>query len=284
MQKMNFLFKDGKRKALTFSYDDGMVHDRRLVEIFNKYQVKATFNLNSGELGRVCHDVMFGVEHDNSCVTKDEIVKLYEGHEIACHSLTHPNFREMSSAAIAYEVITDRKNLEDITGKFINGFAYPFGTYNKQAEEVLKVCDILYARTVNSTHSFAMPQNLLELHPTCHHDDPQVMDLAKEFCEGRDRWGEARMFYIWGHSFEFDRNNNWDHLENLLTYMKPYLTDVWTATNAEIFNYYNAYKKLRFFADGRRVLNETAIDLWFELGNQLVMVPKNSEVDLNPYF
>ena len=36
------------RKALTFSYDDGIEQDRKLVEIFNKYGMKATFNLNTG--------------------------------------------------------------------------------------------------------------------------------------------------------------------------------------------------------------------------------------------
>ena len=34
-------------KALTFSYDDGVEQDRRLVELFNKNNLKCTFNLNS---------------------------------------------------------------------------------------------------------------------------------------------------------------------------------------------------------------------------------------------
>ena len=40
-------FKDGKRYALTFSYDDGCAQDRRLVELFNKYGMKCTFNFYS---------------------------------------------------------------------------------------------------------------------------------------------------------------------------------------------------------------------------------------------
>ena len=42
---------NGKNKALTFSYDDGVTQDKRLIEIFNKYGLKATFNLNSELLG-----------------------------------------------------------------------------------------------------------------------------------------------------------------------------------------------------------------------------------------
>ena len=43
-------YKDGKRYALTFSYDDGCAQDRRLVELFNKYEMKATFNFNSRQI------------------------------------------------------------------------------------------------------------------------------------------------------------------------------------------------------------------------------------------
>lgn len=49
---MKFLYPNGLEKALTFSYDDGRVFDRKLVEIFNRYGVKGTFHLNSGTLGK----------------------------------------------------------------------------------------------------------------------------------------------------------------------------------------------------------------------------------------
>lgn len=39
---------NGKKKAVTFSFDDGVTQDIRLIEIFNKYGLKGTFNLNSG--------------------------------------------------------------------------------------------------------------------------------------------------------------------------------------------------------------------------------------------
>ena len=42
----------GKNKAITFSYDDGVTQDRRLIEILNRYGLKATFNINSGLLDR----------------------------------------------------------------------------------------------------------------------------------------------------------------------------------------------------------------------------------------
>ena len=47
---MYMLFPDAKRKALTFSYDDGVEQDIRLMEIFNKHGLKGTFNLNGEPL------------------------------------------------------------------------------------------------------------------------------------------------------------------------------------------------------------------------------------------
>ena len=37
----------GKFKAVTFSYDDGVSQDVRLIALLDKYGLKATFNLNS---------------------------------------------------------------------------------------------------------------------------------------------------------------------------------------------------------------------------------------------
>ena len=48
MNRIYMRFPDGKSKALTLSYDDGVEQDIRLMELLEQYQVKATFNLNSG--------------------------------------------------------------------------------------------------------------------------------------------------------------------------------------------------------------------------------------------
>ena len=42
------MFPGGKTKAVTFSYDDGIVSDKKLVKILNEYGMKGTFNVNSG--------------------------------------------------------------------------------------------------------------------------------------------------------------------------------------------------------------------------------------------
>ena len=70
----------GKKKALTLSYDDGNIADRRLVQIFNKNNLKATFHLNSGLM----------LDEESWRISRHEVKDLYAGHEVAVHSLTHP--------------------------------------------------------------------------------------------------------------------------------------------------------------------------------------------------
>lgn len=47
MRTVFMRYPDGKAKAVTFSYDDGVPQDKRLSEIFTKYSIKATFNFNN---------------------------------------------------------------------------------------------------------------------------------------------------------------------------------------------------------------------------------------------
>ena len=48
--KFELCYPQWKDRAVTFSYDDGQVFDRSLVDIFNEYDLKSTFHLNSGTL------------------------------------------------------------------------------------------------------------------------------------------------------------------------------------------------------------------------------------------
>ena len=88
---------NGKLKAVTFSYDDGVTQDQRLIKLFNKYGLKATFNLNSEFLGNGGHlireDVTVAHVKPRAC----EVKEIYKGHEVAAHTLTHPFLRSSST-------------------------------------------------------------------------------------------------------------------------------------------------------------------------------------------
>ena len=68
----------------------------------------------------------------------------------------------------------------------------------------------------------------------------------------------AKLFYVWGHSYEFDQCDNWDHMEELVRKVSG-RDDVWYATNGEIRAYVEAYRRLVFSADSRTVYNPSAV-------------------------
>ena len=102
------LFPEGKRRALTLSYDDGVLQDRRLIKMMNECGVRGTFNLNSRILGRVEQMTLDGKTADISTVTPDEIPVLYAGHEIATHAAEHSALTAYGSAGIYLSVLYQR--------------------------------------------------------------------------------------------------------------------------------------------------------------------------------
>lgn len=218
------------RKALTFSYDDGIEQDRRLVEIFNKYGMKATFNLNTGIQS---NESRFEINNIHIRRMEQEgLDRLYKGHEIAVHGLKHISPAELSKDEYAEEFVTDAHNIERLYGKYPVGMAYAYGAFNDEVVDYLKSIGMKYGRTVGVTHSFMMPNEPLKLEATCHHDDDMLFELAEKFLSANPGEDEQMLFYIWGHSYEFDVNDNWDRIEKLC-HMLGGKDDIFYGTNAQ---------------------------------------------------
>lgn len=257
-------FPEGKSKALTLSYDDGVEQDIRLIGIMDKYGLKGTFNLNSGEFAAEGTVYPEGVFHRRMTVSQVRETYGNSDHEVAVHGLTHPFLEKLPENMAMWELLKDRENLEKLFHRIVRGMAYPFGTYNDTVVECLKKAGLVYGRTVISSHSFDVPTDWRRLEATCHHNDPELMPLAEKFVTGTPT-GDPWIFYLWGHSYEFEVDDNWEIIEKFAEYAGGH-EDVWYATNIQIFDYVQAYGRLEFSADGRQVYNPTATDLYFEIG------------------
>ena len=263
---MYMLFPEGKKKALTFSYDDGVEQDIRLMEIFNKYGVKGTFNLNGQPLETPEYTWPAGTIHRR--MGRKLALETYGGelgknHEIAIHSYTHPFLDRIPRAIASYEVAKDREVLEKLFGRMIRGCAYPMGTFNDMTVDVLRDNGVAYARTTVSTGNFSIPTDWLRMPATCHHVDPRLDSLADTFVsKDPGPWDTPWLFYVWGHAYEFDANQNWDLIENFCAKVSG-RDDVWYATNMEIYEYVEAYRRLQFSMEGNMVYNPSAIPVWF---------------------
>lgn len=238
-----FLYPGFNFKAVTFSYDDGTVWDRRLVSVFKKYGMRATFNLNSGSFGKkgeLLNHGGFRVNFDR--IGADEVESLYSGMEVAMHTVNHPDLPNLDDNEFDFEVLSDRDTLEALCKKRPTGLAYPCGRYDERTVSRLKSLGVRYARTVRDTHGFSLPEDFLIWDPTCHDHDAKIGELITEFLE--TDFNEMSLFYIWGHSFELNKTDcdRWAAMEEICRRLGN-KNDIWYADNGEICDYVTAARK-----------------------------------------
>ena len=268
-------FPGFKLKALTLSYDDGAIFDKKLIELMSKYALKGTFNINSG---------LFALDEGGRCLTQKEAFDLYtqSDNEVAVHGVKHLPLTALNSAQALGEILLDRQNLEGIFHKLVHGMAYAYGIYNDAVVERARLCGINYARTVDDSEGFALPTDWLRWKPTCHHRNPKLMDLAQAFLEEQKGgyWRKSpQLFYLWGHSYEFDNNDNWAVIEEFAEYVGN-REEIWYATNGEIFEYLQACNRLEWSMDATFVRNPSVIDVYINYLGKEICVRSGETIQL----
>ena len=215
-------------KYIIFSFDDGTIHDKKLIEILNKYNLKATFNLNSGLDDFVWYLGDTKIER----LKLKENVRLYDNHEVCAHSLTHPRLDECSKENLDFEVRRDKENLEKIFNRTINGFATPFETYNQDVIDKIKECGFKFARVANRSTSTLHKESIFELAVDCLTFENNVKEKLEAFLSNSL---DEDFFVIAGHSYEYYVNNTWCEFESLCHYISQ-TQNLKTITTTEFVN------------------------------------------------
>ena len=138
-------YPNGKHFAVTFSYDDGDKADRRLVDIFNNYGMKATFNLIPSRFD------------GETVVSSGELRSLYDGHEIACHSYSHPHLARLPLTGQSREIALGRLSLERLSGRLVRGMATPYGEKNDDTLVAMKAAGMAYCRNAGVSGGLSVP-------------------------------------------------------------------------------------------------------------------------------
>lgn len=225
---------NGKKKALTFSYDDAVSQDIRLIEIFNKYGLKGTFNINSMLLGQSTTLVREGVEITHNKNKPENIPYIYKGHEVSAHTLTHPHLPALSDKDVIYQIEQDRLNLSDLVGYEVCGMAYPGSAPNHNQRIIDLVRNntgIKYARTVETTLCFDQQKDLHCVRGTLYHHEQwdKLFEMGQRFLDAKEG-----QFYLWGHAYEFDIfPERWTIFEEFCQMMSG-KTDIFYGTNKEV--------------------------------------------------
>jgi len=269
---VEMLFPQGKTKALILSYDDGRTEDRQLVQLMNKYGLPGTFHLNSNKLGTTGY------------LNKAEIKQLFTGHEVSVHSANHPNLTTLSKVDIVYEVVEDRKALERIMGYPVRGMAYPFGNNNENVIDAVKGLGIEYARTVDDTYDFKIPENFLKWHPTVHQfakaywepnnpeNDKKELDLFYRIINDFIGTKELAVLDVWGHSWEMGNNpDKWAETDKFLKLLANN-PEIHYTTQINLVDYIHAFRNLKFSVEKNIVSNNSSFMIWFKKTGKIYTV------------
>ncbi len=276
-------FPEGRTKAVTLSYDDGCKEDVRFSEIITEYGLKCTFNIN-GEI------------RGEKALTCEQLHEYYldRGHEVALHGNFHRAEGALRPIEAVREVLDNRLYLEKKLGMIIRGMAYPDSGITKlygeityeQIRDILKQLDVAYCRTLGGDNeAFMLPTDWHAWMPTAHHSNPKVLKFIDSFLSldpdgARSTNRAPRLFYLWGHSFEFERNNNWNLLYTICEKLSK-KDDVWYATNMEIYEYVTAYRSLIYSADNKIIYNPTLIKIWFDIDGTLYSIDPGQTITVD---
>jgi peptidoglycan/xylan/chitin deacetylase (PgdA/CDA1 family) len=265
------LYPNGKAKAFNVSYDDGILQDIRFVEMLNLYNLKGTFNLNSGLM-----ENEFEWVHEKGCVvkrlSKEKVLTLYNGHEIASHTLTHPFMEGKTEEEILYELKEDKNNLEKMFGITIKGFAVPFEYYDDLIESCVKISGFEYARISDESLSFKPQTDYFRWKSTVFHTDETLEKLVQKFIDTNE---ELALFQIVGHSYDLDTENMWDKIESIFREISM-KDDIISMTTIEIIDYLKDMEKAEI--TDRYIVNNSERSLWFLVNGTVHKVNPKSEI------
>lgn len=267
-------FPEGKRIALTTSWDDGRVYDRWVVSAFNEWGLKGTFNLNSGLLTQTGTPLP---DSSGGYLDASEIASLFAGHEVAVHTRTHPWLNRLDPAQMVDEVLEDRRALEDLVGYPVRGMAYPFGAYDTRVIAALRALGIVYSRTVENAARCFPPAEPLAWPSTMHIWGTSPSPLPQRWEEHYNNSWFMGVFYVWGHSYEFAEDR-----AALERFFKPMAgkPDVWYCTNIELYDYADARDRLVVAANKRSAYNPSGIPVWLRVDGEMRAVPAGALVAL----
>ena len=264
-------YPEWKLKALSFSYDDGVIEDRELIKIFDRYNIKATFNVSLGK----------AVKKPERFIQLPEIKTLYKNHEIASHGYLHRTMTLLGDRSLNEEIALNQEGIAKILGNPPPGFAYPYGRHTStkaptRVYEALAKNNLVYARTCKMAGNFDLPQDFLQWHPYCHHN--RAKGVAKKFLDYKAE--KMSVLIIWDHSYEFAANakrkraENWKLIDNLCKELahKP---EIWYATMADIALYVNATRQLTI--DKNEIKNNSNLPVYLICnGKKLTVAPGKS--------
>ena len=292
------LYEGFTTKSAVFNYDDGIASDKQLVDLLDKYQAKATFNLVSGRLYGNMKSAAAAAGYGNSeadvyAYAKAMYAGAYGNHEIANHTVTHrpaslnPGETSKDSHGSTLVGVSTEEQIADIQNCPIqlrqwfglsddeaigqawpNGYAHKRSDYYTDLEPAMKEVGLKYARDAENG-KFDLPEDWYRWNSTAHH--PDAAPYVKQFI-ALPNAGDMKCLFIWGHTYEFndagdDDSLNWNYIEGIISDLADQ-GNIWFATNGDVYRYVEATKLVE--VTDTAVTNNSAMTVYYNINGKNV--------------
>lgn len=235
------------RLNFTMSWDDGSPYDLRLADLLLKYNLASTFYIPKNNIEGI------------PVVTSKELTELSKHFEIGAHTIDHVRLNNLSHEEITSQIQQSKEWLEYEIGSPIYGFCYPGGGYNDYCIDAVKKAGFFYSRTVEN-FSNNIP-NLYEMPTTLQIFNHKNYILLSNIIKSKNSFVKFsnyhsvlssnklinRLEYIlehsinegfsylhfWGHSWEIERYDLWDLLEDFFKLLRDHSHALSFKTNYE---------------------------------------------------
>lgn len=248
----------GKAKAFNITYDDGVLQDVRFVALLNQYGLKGTFNLNS-----VLMEQEFEWIHETGMAVKrlslDAVRHLYDGHEIASHTMTHPYLHDKSEEELLWEIGEDKRRLERLFGREVAGFAVPFHYYDEKIAHCVRHCGFEYGRTSEESRGYSPWENPYSWRCGIFHLALELDAYVDGFFDTQE---ELALCQIVGHSYDLDAAQLWKKMEEIIRRVSED-EDVLSMTHLKIVRYIRAMRLAEVYEN--KIHNPSDVSLWFSI-------------------
>lgn len=151
-------------KPILLTFDDGCtsVLEHALPELERHRFVATVFMVAEG-MGRPAFwDGPLTSERRG--LTARELRELIDwGWEIGAHTLSHPKLTEIGIEDAQREIVGSKQALEDVLGREVPWFAYPYGNYNDQLKEQVMNADykLAFGTETGDGSLYAVPRRII---------------------------------------------------------------------------------------------------------------------------
>lgn len=179
-------------------WDDGLVDDFKIMEIVSKYNATTAFALSPSRYNT--HRTFNDPRGDYGTLVSKKELKNYSNFEVCNHTDNHPDFNKIGFKETEKEIIDGKNKLQEIFGREINGFCYPYGSVTKESISVLKNLNISYARTTFS----GSQTDRMQLKPDAKWNIKNLIQVIES---------KPKILILWGHSYEIKTAKDWESVK-----------------------------------------------------------------------